>query len=74
MPKRTSRSKSVRRNSRGNANRAVEQAAISAAQSKYHEDGSIEIDSNAEVSMSPESGAYVQAWVYVSRDEMEEYL
>jgi hypothetical protein len=69
MPKRTSRSKSVRRN----PSRAAEAAAIVAAQAKYHEDGSIEIDSNAEVSMSG-GGAYVQAWVYVSREEMEEYL
>jgi len=69
MPKRTSRRKIVRRNS----SRTAEAAAIVAAQAKYHEDGSIEIDSNAEVSMSGD-GAYVQAWVYVSRDEMDEYL
>jgi hypothetical protein len=31
----------------------------------YHEDGEIEVDSNARVSLGDGDGAYVQAWVWV---------
>lgn len=32
---------------------------------EYHDDGTIEIDSDAKVSEGTENGAYVQAWVWV---------
>jgi hypothetical protein len=61
---------------RRNANDALEEAARLAAKDEYHEDGSIEIDPDAEVSLvdAGEHGAYVRAWVYVTRDQMKEYL
>jgi hypothetical protein len=31
----------------------------------YHSDGSIEVDGNARVSRGSETGAYVEAWVWV---------
>ena len=31
----------------------------------YHSDGSIEVDGNARVSLGSETGAYVEAWVWV---------
>ena len=37
----------------------IEQARI-----EYQEEGRIEIDDNAIVSLSADNGAYVQAWVY----------
>jgi hypothetical protein len=36
-----------------------------AAKQQYGEQGSIEIDSDAVVSISEDGGAYVQAWVWV---------
>jgi hypothetical protein len=40
------------------------------AHKKWHRDGEIEIDPNtAEVSVSDDGGAYVQAWVWVSNEE-----
>jgi len=45
------------------------------AKEQYHRDGKIEIDDNAPVSReSPgesEDGAYVQAWVWVNRPELD---
>jgi hypothetical protein len=35
------------------------------AKSLYHSDGSIEVDGNARVSLGAETGAYVEAWVWV---------
>jgi len=35
------------------------------AKSTYHEEGQIEIDSNARVSRGSDEGAYVEAWVWV---------
>jgi hypothetical protein len=35
------------------------------AKSLYHSDGSIEVDGNARVSRGSETGAYVEAWVWV---------
>lgn len=37
----------------------------SRAKEMYHEEGEIEIDEDAKVSMSEGEGAYVQAWVWV---------
>jgi hypothetical protein len=61
---------------RKNANDALKQAARLAAKAEYHEDGSIEIDPDAEVSLldAGERGAYVCAWVFVERESIEEYL
>ena len=36
------------------------------ARTQYSSEGQVEIDSNAEISMSEDNGAYVQAWVWVS--------
>ena len=35
----------------------------------YHEDGEIEIDDSAEVSIGGDDGAYVQAWVWVPLED-----
>jgi hypothetical protein len=35
------------------------------AKELYHEEGEIEVDSNARVSIGEEEGAYVAAWVWV---------
>lgn len=40
-----------------------------AADEQYGEEGSIEIDDDAQVSSAGDGGAYVQAWVYVRDDE-----
>lgn len=48
---------------------------ISTAQALYQEDGRIEIDDNAEISNEPgdrDEGAYVQAWVWVERSEVDD--
>jgi hypothetical protein len=37
----------------------------SRAKELYHDEGEIEIDGNARVSVSGEDGAYVEAWVWV---------
>ena len=36
------------------------------AAEKWHEDGKLEIDNDAEISEGDHNGAYVQAWVWVS--------
>lgn len=41
------------------------------AMALHHQDGHVEIDSNAEVSLSDDRGAYVQAWVWVGDDEFD---
>jgi hypothetical protein len=41
----------------------------SRARELYHEDGEIEVDSNALVSAGDDDGAYVQAWVWVPLEE-----
>jgi hypothetical protein len=43
----------------------TEQWFRSRAKELYHEEGEIEIDENAQVSVSGDEGAYVQAWVWV---------
>lgn len=42
-----------------------------AAKNEYEREGEIEIDDNAAVSRGDDTGAYVQAWVWVSFDEAE---
>jgi hypothetical protein len=42
-----------------------------AAKRVWHDDGQIEIDDCAEISRSSDSGAYVQAWVWVYNDQLE---
>ena len=44
----------------------------SRARKLYHQDGQIEIDSDARVSMGDDNGAYVQAWVWVPLNEEED--
>jgi hypothetical protein len=42
------------------------------AQDLYHDDGVLEIDGDAEVSLNDladDDGAYVQAWIWVSDDD-----
>ena len=49
-------------------------AMIQAAKKIWHREGEIEIDDKAKVSRAkgnPDSGAYVQAWVWVSDEEAE---
>ena len=42
------------------------------AAKKFHDEGTIEIDDEPTVSCAdPEEGAYVQAWVWVPRDEIK---
>ena len=48
-----------------------EEAFFKAAKRIFHDEGVIEIDQDALVSMpEDESGAYVQAWVYVSCNDL----
>jgi|GEM_PF-2653653 len=43
-----------------------------AAKRDYHRGGEIEIAENATVSLSDDDGAYVQAWVWVAADHLEQ--
>lgn len=46
-----------------------------AAQSKHlYQEGDIEVDSNAKVSISPDGGAYVQAWTWIDEEEVEDRI
>ena len=58
---------------RRNVSDVLKEAARLAAKDEYHEDGSIEIDPDAEVSLvgTGERGAYVCAWVYVDREALD---
>lgn len=50
------------------------EAYIAAARAQYEDEGRIEIDTNAQISIDPEAdpaGAYVQAWVWVYRDQLD---
>lgn len=47
-----------------------EDAYRAAAVSLYHRDGEVEIDAGAEVSVSTDGGAYVQAWVWVCESDL----
>ena len=39
------------------------------ARELYHDEGDIEVDNDAQVSIGEDAGAYVQAWVWVCSDE-----
>ena len=39
------------------------------ARELYHYEGQVEVDSDAEVSLGEDAGAYVQAWVWVDSGE-----
>ncbi len=41
-----------------------------AARAEYHREGEVEIDDNAVISRGDDAGAYVQAWVWVSDEEV----
>jgi hypothetical protein len=43
---------------------------VEAARRLYEREGEYEIDDNAEVSYGDDPGAYVQAWVWVPREEV----
>lgn len=43
-----------------------------AAREEYESEGGIEIDDDAKVSRGDDSGAYVQAWVWVRAPDEEE--
>lgn len=55
---------------------AFEKALIVTARRIHQDDGELEIDDNAKVSMSPDGGAYVEAWVWVYTSDvtLEDYL
>lgn len=42
-----------------------------AARAEYHREGEVEIDNNAVISRGDDPGAYVQAWVWVSHEEVK---
>lgn len=50
---------------------AVDPELLKKARELYHEDGTIEIDDNAQTSVGDE-GTWVQAWVYVPHEEGED--
>lgn len=50
------------------------QAAIDNHCEAHVNDGELEVDSNAVVSLSPDSGAYVQAWIWVARADVADHL
>ena len=50
---------------------AVDTELLQKARELYHEDGTIEIDDNAQISVGDE-GTWVQAWVYVPHEEGED--
>jgi len=46
-----------------------EEKYFQAAKKHHEEDGTLEFDHHAEVSISSAAGAYVQGWVWVSDEE-----
>ena len=42
------------------------------AKQLYHEEGEVEIDDNARVSVGGKEGAYVEAWVWVPSSVLEQ--
>ena len=52
-------------------NNATRMAYIEAARANYGDEGRIEIDDNAKLSRGSDSGAYVQAWVWVDDADLE---
>jgi hypothetical protein len=51
---------------------AYEPGAIEQAQSEYGRDGECEIDDGAVCSRGADNGLYVQAWVWIADDELDE--
>jgi hypothetical protein len=49
-----------------------EQRLYDAAKAQFEDEGTLEIDDNAEVSASDDGGAYVAAWVYVEADRSKD--
>lgn len=45
---------------------------VDAARRLYHRDGETEVDSEAKVSRGADDGAYVQAWVWVGNEDIEQ--
>lgn len=45
-----------------------ERVIVEMAREQHHDEGTCEVDNNAEVSEGDDNGAYVQAWVWVSFD------
>ena len=45
---------------------------VDAARSIYHQDGEIEVDDGAKVSRGTDDGVYVQAWVWVGNESIEQ--
>lgn len=55
--------------SREPARLASDQAYVAAAQTRYNDDGTCEVDVGALVSISEDGGAYVMAWVWVDAED-----
>lgn len=51
---------------------AYEPGAVEQAQSEYGSEGECEIDDGAVCSRGDDNGLYVQAWVWIADDEIEE--
>lgn len=45
---------------------------VATANRLYHNDGEIEVDDNAKVSRGADDGAYVQAWVWVGNESIDQ--
>jgi hypothetical protein len=41
------------------------------AKQLFHDEGQVEVDSNARVSTGSDDGAYVEAWVWVSSNDKQ---
>ena len=54
--------------------KAIVSAYVEAAGELHGSDGVCEIDGNAKVSLGDDSGAYVQAWVWVPNSAIAEHL
>ena len=52
-------------------NPTTQAAYRAAAHSVWHRDGEIEIDDDAKISRGSDHGAYVQAWVWVTNDDLK---
>ena len=60
-----------------NPKRPTDKQLIATAKKLYHDEGSIEIDDAAKISMDDDpatDGAYVQAWVWVAFDDAEFHM
>ena len=63
--------KALRAASEPSMDAEADPALLKKARELYHEDGTIEIDDNAQISVGDE-GTWVQAWVYVPHEEGED--